>query len=59
MANINWYAATMIFSIVGLVFCLLAMMTDDSEPWNNLHFVWYFALMGVVILEMGAIVYLA
>ena len=34
-------------------------MTDDTEPWKNVHFVWYFLLMGVVILEMGAIVYLA
>lgn len=59
MAGINWYVAAVIFVLVGLVFCLLAMMTDDSEPWNNLHFVWYLALMGVIILEMGVIVYLA
>lgn len=59
MASINWYTTAAILSIVGLVFCLLAMMTDDTEPWKSLHFVWYFLLMGVVILEMGAIVYLA
>lgn len=57
--RINWYVAAAMFSLIGLGFCLIAMMTDDTESWKNLHFVWYFLLMGVVILEMGAIVYLA
>ena len=57
--GINWYVTAAVFFVLGLGLCLIAMMTDDTEPWKNLHFVWYFLLMGVVILEMGAIVYLA
>ena len=57
--HINWYVLAAMFSLFGLGFCLTAMATDDTEPWKSLHFVWYFMLMMVVILEMGAIVYLA
>lgn len=56
--GINWYTAAAMLFLFSIGAFLKLLLSDDTEPWTNDHYLWYVVLIFLVTVCMCAIIYL-